>query len=76
MKKQEQGYIRVRLQRAEGRGADAQQEYFSVNGKGYCIRRGKDVSVPEAVAEVIRNGEKAEDAAFDYTASVAFRSPV
>lgn len=55
----------VRLPRLKGQNAN-QDEFFSVNGKNYIIKRGEDVEVPEAVAEVIRNAEKAEDYAMRY----------
>ena len=55
----------VRLPRLQGQNA-RQEEFFSVNGRNYLIQRGKDVEVPEEVAEVIRNAEKAEEYAMHY----------
>ena len=55
----------VRLLRLKGQNA-RQEEFFSVNGKNYIIKRGEDVEVPEAVAEVIENANKAEDYAMRY----------
>ena len=57
--------VTVRLPRLAGQNA-IQEEFFSVNGKNYIIERGKEVDIPEAVAEVIRNGEKAEEYAMKY----------
>lgn len=57
--------VTVRLPRLPGQNA-IQEEFFSVNGKNYLIKRGETVEIPEAVAEVIRNGEKAEEAALKY----------
>ena len=57
--------VTVRLPRATGRNA-IQEEFFSVNGKNYIIKRGETVEIPEEVAEVIRNGEKAEEYAMNY----------
>ena len=57
--------VQVRLPRLPGHNAK-QQEFFSVNGKNYLIKRGETVEVPECVAEVIRNAEKAEEYAMQY----------
>ena len=57
--------VTVRLPRLQGQNA-LQEEFFSVNGKNYIIKRGENVEIPEEVAEVIRNGEKAEDYALTY----------
>ena len=57
--------VTVRLPKLPGQNA-IQEEFFSVNGKNYIIKRGETVEIPEAVAEVIRNGEKAAEYAMDY----------
>lgn len=57
--------ITVRLPRLSGQNA-IQEEFFSVNGKNYIIKRGETVEVPEEVAEVIENAEKAEEYALQY----------
>lgn len=57
--------ITVRLPRLPGQNA-RQEEFFSVNGKNYIIKRGETVDVPEEVAEVIENAEKAEEYALQY----------
>lgn len=57
--------VTVRLPRLSGQNAN-QEEFFSVNGKNYIIKRGETVEIPEEVAEVIRNGEKAEEYAMNY----------
>lgn len=57
--------VQVRLPRLNGQNA-IQEEFFSVNGKNYIIKRGEYVDVPEEVAEVIRNTEKAEEYAMRY----------
>ena len=57
--------ITVRLPRLSGQNAN-QDEFFSVNGKNYIIKRGETVEIPEEVAEVIRNAEKAEEYAMQY----------
>lgn len=57
--------IEVRLPRNRGENA-IQDEYFSVNGKNYIIKRGETVEIPEEVAEVIRNAEKADEYAMRY----------
>ena len=57
--------VTVRLPRLPGQNAN-QEEFFSVNGKNYIIKRGETVDIPEEVAEVIRNAEKAEEYAMKY----------
>ena len=57
--------VTVRLPRLPGQNA-IQEEFFSINGKNYRIKRGETVEIPEALAEVIRNGEKAEEYALNY----------
>ena len=57
--------VTVRLPKLPGQNAN-QEEFFSVNGKNYIIRRGEEVEIPEEVAEVIRNAEKAEEYAMNY----------
>lgn len=63
--KKEQRRVTVRLPRLAGQNA-IQEEFYSVNGKNYIVKRGETVEIPEAVAEVIRNNEKAEDYAMNY----------
>ena len=57
--------VTVKLPRLPGQNA-IQEEFFSVNGKNYIIKRGEEVEVPEAVAEVIRNSERADEYAMRY----------
>lgn len=57
--------VTARLPRLPGQNA-VQEEFFSVNGKNYIIKRGETVEIPEEVAEVIRNAEKAEEYAINY----------
>jgi hypothetical protein len=57
--------VTVRLPRNPGQNA-RQEEFFSVNGKNYLIKRGETVEIPEEVAEVIRNAEMAEEYAMQY----------
>lgn len=57
--------VTVRLPKLPGQNA-IQEEFFSVNGKNYLIKRGETVEIPEEVAEVIRNSEKAEEYAMNY----------
>ena len=63
----------VRLPLLRGQNA-VQEEFFSVNGKNYMIKRGEEVEIPEAVAEVIRNAEKAETYAMRYIDSITTAS--
>lgn len=64
--------VQVRLPRNKGQNAN-QDEFFSVNFRNYIIKRGETVEVPEAIAEVIRNNEQAEEYAMNYADEVAFR---
>lgn len=64
--------VEVRLPRNAGQNAN-QDEFFSVNFKNYIIRRGETVEIPEELAEVIRNAEKAEEYAMRYADEKAFR---
>jgi hypothetical protein len=57
--------VTVRLPRLPGQNAN-QEEFFSVNGKNYIIKRGETVEIPEEVAEVIRNADKAKEYAMNY----------
>lgn len=57
--------VTVRLPRLPGKDAD-QVQFFAVNGRTYRIKRGETVEIPEEVAELIRNNEKAEDYALSY----------
>ena len=64
-KQQNAKRVLVRLPRNKGQNAN-QDEFFSVNGKNYIIKRGEEVEIPEEVAEVIRNAELAEEYAMRY----------
>lgn len=57
--------VAVTLPRLPGQNA-VQEEFFSVNGQNYMIKRGEEVEIPEELAEVIRNGNKAEEYAMRY----------
>ena len=57
--------VMVKLPRLSGQNA-IQEEFFSVNGRNYLIKRGEYVEVPKEVEEVIFNAEKAEDYAIKY----------
>ena len=57
--------VTVRLPKLPGQNA-IQEEFYSVNGKNYRIKRGETVEIPEEVAEVIRNAEMAEEYAMSF----------
>ena len=57
--------VEVRLPRRGGQNAN-QDEFFSANFKNYIIKRGETVEIPEEVAAVIRDAEKAEEYALHY----------
>ena len=48
--------------------------YVAVNGKSFLIKRGETVEVPDYVAEVLDNKEKALAEAFEYEAQAADKS--
>lgn len=73
-KETESKKIQVRLPRNPGQNAN-QDEFFSVNGKNYIIKRGEYVDIPMELYEVIVNGEKAEEAAFKFAEEQAVREP-
>ena len=64
--------VQVRLPRNKGQNAN-QDEFMSVNFKNYIIKRGETVEIPEALAEVITNAEKAEEYAMQYAEEKAVR---
>ncbi len=61
--------VTVKLPRLPGQNA-IQGEFFSVNGKNYIIKRGEEVEIPEEVAEVIKNADKAEEYAMNYVSDL------
>ena len=48
--------------------------YVAVNGKSFLIKRGEEVEVPDYVASVLRNKDKALAEAFEFEAQVADKS--
>ena len=51
--------VKIRLPKAYER--EEQELFVGVNGVGYRIRKGVEVEVPAAVAEVLKNAEDAKD---------------
>lgn len=47
---------------------EAPYQYVGVNGKAWQIPRGKKTQVPEYVAKVLEDCQKAQDAADEYSA--------
>lgn len=66
--------VKIRLPRLEGQDA-VQEEFYSVNFKNYIIKRGVEVEVPEEIAEVIKNAEKARDEALNFADEHKVREP-
>lgn len=60
----------VRLPLLRGQNA-VQEEFFSVNGKNYRIKRGETVEIPEELAEVITNAQLADEYAMRYVDQLA-----
>lgn len=50
-------------------------EYFSLNFKGYRIKKGVPVSVPKALAEVIQEAQRGKYAAIQYASEMALKEP-
>ena len=48
---------------------DTGDVYISVNERSWLIKRGESVEVPECVVEVLRNQERALDAAYTFSES-------
>lgn len=63
-KKEEVKEVEIKLPRAE----KGENNFItaSLNGKVYQIKRGIPVTVPAALAEIIKHSEEAKDAAIDY----------
>lgn len=53
---------------------EAREQYVGINGRRFLIQKGKEIEVPECVAEVIRNSEAQIDAALDYIESLSTES--
>ena len=66
--------VRIRLPKRREQNAN-QDEFYSYNFKDYIIKRGETVEVPEGLAELIENGEKAEEAAIEYADKKGLREP-
>lgn len=47
-----------------------QQVFYSVNGRNFLVKLGEEVDLPEPVADLIEQNKLAEDAAYDYEASL------
>ena len=62
--------VTVRLPLLRGQNA-VQEEFFSVNGKNYRIKRGETVEIPEELAEVITNAQLADEYAMRYVDELA-----
>lgn len=56
--------VKIKLPRA----AHGEDNFMmvSLNGKGYKIQRGKEVEVPEGIAEIIQDSLDARDKADDF----------
>lgn len=49
--------------------------FVGVNGKGYRIKKGETVIVPEEVAEVLRNANHADDELYQFIMDNADTNP-
>lgn len=59
--------VKIKLPRTREEDQDV---FVSVNGYSYVIKRGHEVEVPDFIAEVIRNQERAEMKADEYMDSM------
>lgn len=62
--------VTIRLPRKSGQGVN-QDEIYSHNFTNYMVRRGEDVEVPNALADVILDQQKAAEEAARYVEEVA-----
>lgn len=63
----EEKMVRIRIPRTSKDQADI---YVSVNSRDWLIQPGKEVDVPECVAEVLEQKERALELAYEYESSV------
>ena len=61
--------VTIRLPRLAGQNA-IQEEFYSINGKRYIIKRGETVEIPENLGKLIQDNEKAEESALNYVESL------
>lgn len=65
--------VKIRLPRAaEG---EETTRYVGLNGKGYRILKGETVEVSEAIAEILRNAELADDENDVFLRARGYRGP-
>ena len=57
--------VTVKLPKLYGQNA-IQEEFFSINGKRFMIKRGEEVEIPENLEKLILDNEKAEEYALKY----------
>lgn len=57
--------VTVRLPRLHGQNA-IQEDFYSINGKRFIIKRGETVEIPENLGKLIQDNEKAEESALNY----------
>lgn len=69
-KKTTEKMVKITLPRKRELGKN-QQEFYSVNGKNYMVKLGVPVEVPEALAELIRDNQAMENAAFEYESGLS-----
>lgn len=62
--KKEVKKVKIKLPRL--RDGSEEEVFAAVNGESFKIKRGVEVSVPEYIAEVIRNSEMSDDEADGY----------
>lgn len=72
-KKGAQEMVEVYLPRNNS-GDKIQQEFYSLNGKNYLIKRGVSVMVPKAVKKLIDSNRRDEDKAAEYEESLSSKS--
>lgn len=60
--------VKIRIPRDR---KDQSDVFVSVNERTWLIKRGEEVEVPECVAEVLRNAERASEEAYDFEEKTA-----
>ncbi len=63
-----EGYVRIRLPLTREEKEDV---YVGLNGVGYLIQRGREVDVPEGVAEILRRKEEMLEEAMAFESSIS-----
>lgn len=62
---------KVRIRLPKDRENKQPDLFVGLNGKTYLIKRGEDVLVPRAVAEILQNSQEQDEAAYEFITGIA-----